>query len=609
MKIGFEIHQQLDTKKLFCKSPSVLREEEAEYEVRRRLRPTQSELGVVDEAAMKEFLKGKSFVYKGYSDSICLVELDEEPPRGPNEEAVEIALTMALLLNAEIVDEIHFMRKVVIDGSNTSGFQRTAIIAFDGHLDTDEGRIGIPTICLEEEAARKLSEDEHTTTYNLDRLGIPLVEITTAPDIKSPGQARDAALKVGELLRATGRVKRGLGTIRQDINVSVDGGARVEIKGVQELNTIPRLIENEVTRQRGLIEVKEKLFERGIKKKAFESDIHDVTSVFKDTDSKVIKGQIKKGRVLAVKLTGFAGLLGGGLLGREIARYVKIHSGLRGIFHSDELPAYGITATEVESVKKAIGLTGDDAFVLVAERESRARRAVDVVVERAKHALKGPLEETRMARDSKSEYMRPLPGSARMYPETDILPYVVSAEHIKKLKDNLPKTYDELANRLVRDYKLGEEMSRQLARSPTVFSVFEKTASKLKNLSTTGVASICLDWKKELDSGSVSSEDLRLFILAADSGEVAKEASSQVREEIKRGKSVKQAIADGRGETVDIESIIEKIILEKTDFIKTNGVHALKPLMGLVMKEARGKVDGKTVNEVLKRKLKELLGE
>jgi glutamyl-tRNA(Gln) amidotransferase subunit E len=221
MKIGFEIHQQINSEKLFCSSPSSLREEKEDYVVLRRLRPSQSELGVVDEAAMKEFLKGKSFLYQGYNDSICLVELDEEPPRGPNEEAVEIALTVALLLNAQIVDEIHFMRKLVIDGSNTSGFQRTAIIAFDGYLDTDEGRINIPTICLEEEAARKVAEDELTTTYNLDRLGIPLVEITSAPDIKSPTQAREAALKVGELLRATGKVKRGIGTIRQDINVSI----------------------------------------------------------------------------------------------------------------------------------------------------------------------------------------------------------------------------------------------------------------------------------------------------------------------------------------------------------------------------------------------------
>src|SRR3990172_8123167 len=166
MKIGFEIHQQLDTKKLFCHSPSDLREEEATFEVRRRLRPSQSELGAVDEASMKEFLKGKGFVYKGHNDSICLVELDEEPPRGPNEEAVEIALTLALLFNASVVDEIHFMRKMVIDGSNTSGFQSTAVIAFDGYLDTMEGMIRIPTICLEEEASRKVVEDGLTTTYN-----------------------------------------------------------------------------------------------------------------------------------------------------------------------------------------------------------------------------------------------------------------------------------------------------------------------------------------------------------------------------------------------------------------------------------------------------------
>ncbi|MFQ5800805.1 MAG: Glu-tRNA(Gln) amidotransferase subunit GatE [Candidatus Hydrothermarchaeales archaeon] len=604
MKIGFEIHQQIDTNKLFCSSPSVLKDYEAEYDVKRRLRPSQSELGVVDEAAMKEFLKGKSVVYKGYNDTICLVELDEEPPRGPNEKAVEIALTIALMLNAKIVDEIHFMRKVVIDGSNTAGFQRTAIIAFDGYMETEEGKINIPTICFEEEAARKVDEDELTTTYNLDRLGIPLIEITTAPDIKSPKQARGVALKIGELLRATGRVKRGIGTIRQDINVSIEGGARVEIKGVQDLNTTPKTIENEVERQKGLIKIKNKLIERGVKERDVKSRIYDVTEAFRDTESKVIRRQIKSGRVLAVKLSGFGGLLGGGLLGREIARSVRVHAGVSGIFHSDELPAYGITAKEMNSVKKALEMKEGDAFVLVAEKENRARKALDIVLDRARLALRGPLEETRTVKDSETEYMRPLPGAARMYPETDILPYVVSPKLLKRLAGNLPESYEEKASRLSKGYGINTELANQVVRSLHA-DLFEDLAAT--GLSTTVIATTILGVAKDLNTGLIKGGDLKELFSAFSEKKVSKEAIPEILEEMRKGKTAAEALGERAGGEVDLEDLVDRLIVEKAEFIKEKGMYAQKPLMGLVMKEARGKVDGGVVNEVVKRKLEEFL--
>ncbi len=608
MKIGFEIHQQLDTSKLFCPSPSILREGDPELNINRRLRPSQSELGDVDEAAMKEFLKGKSYNYKVYSDTICLVELDEEPPRGPNAEAVESALIMALLFNADIVDEIHFMRKVVIDGSNTSGFQRTAIIAFDGFLETGSGRIGIPTICLEEEAARKVSEDGLTTTYNLDRLGIPLVEITTSPDITSPKQAREVALKIGELLRATGRVKRGIGTIRQDVNISIEGGARVEIKGVQDLNTIPGLIEKEVERQKKLIDIKKELKKRGVGEGDIKSEMHDVSDVFEKTESKIIREQLKKGKVLALKLPGFSGLLGGGVLGREIANHVKTHTGVRGIFHSDELPSYGISKSEVKAVNKLLKIGGSEAFVIVAEKEKRARSALTAVVGRARLALKGPLEETRMAKDTSTDYMRPLPGAARMYPETDILPYVVSAKLLERLKKDLPESYEERAARLSKDYGIGKEQARQLVRKPPeVVASFEEVASGLKNWTPAGAASVFLDNDKFVASGEIDLNSLKTVILAFDIGTVSKEAIPEIIEDLRGGKTVEDAIKDRSGRDINLEDIVDKIIAEKSEFIKEKGAFAQKPLMGLVMKEAKGRVDGRVVSEILKKKIDEFL--
>ncbi|MEE8401780.1 MAG: Glu-tRNA(Gln) amidotransferase subunit GatE, partial [Candidatus Hydrothermarchaeaceae archaeon] len=358
MKIGIEIHQQLATRKLFCDCPSGLSDEEADVKLKRRLRPSQSELGEIDGAALQEFLKGKSYLYQVQRGSSCLVDGDEEPPHMPNEEALDIALGVALKLNARPVDEVHFMRKIVIDGSSTYGFQRTAIVALDGHIDIDGIRVRVPTICLEEEAARKIKGGEKETVYRLDRLGIPLIEVTTAPDITDLGQAKKTALKIGRILREF-NVNRGIGTIRQDINVSIDGGARVEIKGVQDINEISNIIKGEVKRQQNLIDVKEEIKKRGSPK--IKSNIFDVSEVFSKTGSKVIAGQIGKGgKVLALGLRGFSGLLKG-RLGPEFAGYARTVAGVRGIFHSDELPAYGISKKEVDRVSGKIKLAKEDA--------------------------------------------------------------------------------------------------------------------------------------------------------------------------------------------------------------------------------------------------------
>ena len=215
-KAGLEIHQQLNTHKLFCNCQSEITED-INYSFKRFLRPTQSELGDVDKAAIAEAKKNRFFLYTASDKSTCLVEADEEPPHEVNSEAVNICLKMAILFDAKIVDEIHFMRKIVIDGSNTGGFQRTGLIAIDGKTKN----VGIQTIALEEDSARKLEEKGKLVNYGLDRLGIPLIEIATDPDIKNPDHAREVAERIGMLLRATGKVKKGLGTIRQDLNISI----------------------------------------------------------------------------------------------------------------------------------------------------------------------------------------------------------------------------------------------------------------------------------------------------------------------------------------------------------------------------------------------------
>jgi Glu-tRNA(Gln) amidotransferase subunit E-like FAD-binding protein len=248
-KCGVEIHQQLETEKLFCSCPSKVHDDNPDLTVRRRLRAVKGEKGEIDIAASYEEGKDKEFVYEGCSTSSCLVELDEEPPHSVNPEALKIALEISMLVHATIVDHIRFMRKIVIDGSNVSGFQRTALIAVDGSIDTSLGKVTIPTICLEEESAKKIKEGKGEVTYRLDRLGVPLIEIGTDASIKNPEHAKEVAEKIGLVLRSTGKVKRGLGTIRQDVNVSIKGGARTEIKGFQDLRSIPKVIEYEIQRQ------------------------------------------------------------------------------------------------------------------------------------------------------------------------------------------------------------------------------------------------------------------------------------------------------------------------------------------------------------------------
>ena len=264
-KCGLECHQQLSGRKLFCNCPTLNSDKDADIKVERKLRAVAGETGDVDVAAEFEMSKKKRFLYESNSEDTCLVEYDDEPPHGLNREVLETTIKVALLLNAKIIDEIQVMRKTVVDGSNVSGFQRTALVARDGFIDTSLGRVGIPIICLEEEAAQKLEEGKDFARYKLDRLGIPLIEIATSADIKSPEHAKEVAAHIGMVLRSVEGVKRGIGTIRQDVNISIEKGARTEIKGFQDLRSIPKVIEYEVKRQLSSIKEGKKL-EREVRK-------------------------------------------------------------------------------------------------------------------------------------------------------------------------------------------------------------------------------------------------------------------------------------------------------------------------------------------------------
>ena len=626
-RCGLEVHQQLDTGKLFSRVPSeVLDPEQIAARtigsVTRRLRATGSETGEVDAAAKAESRRGRTFRYLAIDRLTSLVELDEEPPRPMDSDALEVGLQFAALVEARPADEVHVMRKTVIDGSNTSGFQRTALLATGGKFHVDGGDIGVWTIALEEDSARPVDEVGGVATYTLDRLGIPLIEIATAPDVKDPVHAQKTAARIGAILRALTRpdgkagVKRGLGTIRQDLNVSVAVGERVEIKGCQDLRAVPRVIEAECRRQLWMHHVGESLKARG-----FDGTVPaavQVSDAFAKTEAKSIKDTLGKGgggAVLGVRLPHFAGLLKGHTkdgprLGREFADHAKVAAGVKGIFHSDELPAYGITPAEVDAVRVALSCGPDDAFVLCVERDTVARAALAAVAERARLAIAGPRSEVRNAMpDDSSRFLRPMPGAARMYPETDVPPIRVTAAHWGHVKGALPPMPEQKVERLVQTHRLIPELAKQLVADGEDVDFATLVAAGAEPALA---ARLLLQLLPTLGDPPRVRKHLPAVVAALRAGAFAKEGLPQILQALDADASLEVATAvaaagAGAADTATVDEVCRRIVASRLDLVKTRGQGALGPLMGPVMAELRGKVDGQVISARLKAAVDEAL--
>jgi len=629
LKVGLELHQQLDTnRKLYCHCPTFIRDDEPDASFVRRLRPTRSEMGEVDPAALFEFQRKRMFQYEYYNDSTCLVEADEEPPHDLCDEAIDICLTMANFLNSIPLDEIHSMRKIVIDGSNTTGFQRTSIVTSGGFIDVGGKEIGIQTIGLEEDAARKISEDDKNNLkiYRLDRLGIPLIEVATAPDISSPKEALEVALAIGLLLRSTGKVKRGIGTIRQDVNVSIKNGAIMEIKGLQQLDLLATTVEYEALRQHNLLKIRSELHKRNITSELVgcHAKVSDVTKLFIDSESKVIKNAIKSGgKVYGVRLVGFAGLVGFEIqpsrrLGTEFSDYAKFWGDVGGIFHTDELPKYGITEDDIKALRMTLKTNPDDAVIIVAADEAKCIDALEAVVKRAQESVIGvPVETRTPLPNGCSKYARPRPGSQRMYPETDVRPVKITEERKNRIKRNMPEKLEKKQKRFSKEYGLSKELSHQIVRSLNL-DLFEQIIQKI-DVSPTLVAVTLENTLVSLHRDGLKIENLKdshfmhLFELVS-SGKVssdvvpeiltylAENPESQVEMAIKKTGLMKVDLSE-------IESIIREIVQNRIDFVREQGERSVGGLMGIAMKELRGKADGKTVKNLITAEVERILSE
>ncbi|HVY01842.1 MAG TPA: Glu-tRNA(Gln) amidotransferase subunit GatE [Candidatus Nanoarchaeia archaeon] len=467
LKAGIEIHQQLETsEKLFSHAPSYLRNEKADYIVQRKLHKVAGEQGQVDAAVKHEAEQDREFHYEGYNDTVSLVELDEEPPYMVNQEALEECLKVALLLNCEIYQNTQIMRKTVIDGSNTSGFQRTVLIGHDGYVETSFGKVRIDTVVLEEDSARIISKDERKAVYRLDRLGIPLIEIATAPDMNTPEQIKETALKIGEILRAC-NVKRGLGTIRQDVNVSIKGHDRVEIKGFQDPKMMIETVNKEILRQQ------------------------------KDISEGKVKGEVR-----------------------------------------------------------------------------------------------GALET------GETEFLRPMPGKARMYPETDLPLLYVSLDLINKLKKNLPKLKQEIKVELKKK-GLNDEMIKLVLEDgvdefETLLNVYDKDANLVAKMITLWRQEFSSKTKKNLDEVKqiLNEKILEKILENLATGKISDGDVKTIMLKVLEGKNVEDALKVEKSDDNTLEHGIREIVKEKP------GLRA-NAYMGLVIAKFGASVDKRKAMEIL----------
>ncbi|MBI5020964.1 MAG: Glu-tRNA(Gln) amidotransferase subunit GatE [Ignavibacteriales bacterium] len=605
-KSGLEIHQQLLTeKKLFCRCPAGRYSDKYDAEILRHMRPTLSELGEYDGTALMEFKTKKEIIYRIKRETVCTYEMDDTPPFQIDDHALDSALAIGMLYGCTMVDEVHIARKQYLDGSIPTGFQRTAIVGVDGKIPYKNREIKIIQLSIEEDACREVSDIGHRRVYITDRLGMPLIETVTGPDMRTPVEVAEVAQICRRLVRSTGRVRTGIGAGREDVNVSVTGGTRIEIKGVPRIVSIPLLTYNEAMRQWNLLRLREELKRRGITEKSFKSKTENVTKILSKTRYQPIQNAIEQGmKINCVLLQGYKGLLRwqtqtDTYFSREISdrvRVVACLTTLPNIIHSDS-SGDTIAASEWQNIKKQIGGKDDDTLVLVWGDEQDANTGAQEIVIRAREATIGIPSETRQAlRDGTNGFERILPGPDRMYPDTDLPPKRIEDERLDKLRLTLPNRIWE-NEKWYRKLKIPSDVIEPLAASKYT-KLFKITVKDLK-LNPTLVAVALIQYQKRLKTYFPKAKQIEI------------EAFEEIFEAFKSGivtregifLAMKSFLENGKLrfqkkiKSTELTKIIKdsKIAIKKMKIQKDEKKTEI--LIGLIMNKVRGKVDGKLVAE------------
>jgi len=640
--VGLEVHQQLLTeRKMFCRCPAGLYTKEHDGIVLRHMRPTLSELGVFDGAALMEFKTKKQIIYLLHNTNTCTYEMDDTPPFLMNDQALDISIEQCLMLNMDIVDEVHVARKQYLDGSIPTGFQRTAIVGVNGSIPFKGRELGIIQVSIEEDSCREVSDKGHLIVWRTDRLGMPLVEIVTQPQLYTPQEVEEAILLIGRICRSSNHVRYGIGASRQDVNVSVRGGRRVEIKGVPRAEIAARLVHGEAIRQVNLLKLMEELHDRGLKTP---EDVRarithfDVTAEFKNsrlsfltekgwnrfvkTENRRPEFELGKGAfsVRAIKLGGLAGTLNwktqpGKTFADELRGRIRVVCGLDQspiILHNEDLNGYETARPRFKAImEKQLACTEKDSLVIVWGPEDDTISACEEIYLRYIDAIDGIPNETRQAfEDGHTDFERILPGPDRMYPDTDSPPIRITRDRVERIKSALQprpwtreKRYSEAGIQLDTIYYLirrswadivdtvVEQAGADLKQAGVFFG------EKLKGLSRKGVKVSSITKDRWLD----------LFLQFAKKPELAENWDSLVRSMVDSPDAPISKVVNEIMNSIDASNWkgFARKALAETEILATkkdSEVH-LKLAMAKMMSIYRGLVFGREIESYIREKI------
>ncbi len=604
---GLEVHQQLLTeKKLFCRCPAGKFQESYNAEILRHMRPTLSELGEYDGTALMEFKTKKDITYRIHYDTVCTYEMDDTPPFPISEQALDIALEVGMLFDGNIVDELHIARKQYLDGSIPTGFQRTAITCVGGKIPYKDKQINLIQMSIEEDSCREASDIGHKRIYLTDRLGMPLIETVTYPEMKTPQEVAEVNQILRRLVRSTGKVRTGMGAGREDVNVSVRGGTRVEIKGVPNIKRIPLLTYNEAMRQWNLLRMRDELNRKGINAETFEARFADVTKILRKTHYTPISNGIGQGmKVNCVLVKGFAGYLRwqtqtDTYFSKEVSDRVRVIACLThlpNIIHTDS-QTDTIGSAEWRALRKFMNASTDDALIVVWGSDMDTETGAKEIIIRCKEATIGIPSETRQAlRDGTNGFERILPGPERMYPDTDLPPKPITKERLDSIRAQMPEQIWKRENRY-KELGVPVDLIDDLAVSKFA-KAFDNAVNNLKieaKFASTALVQFPKRLKRKKLRVKLLTEALfnKLF-LELSNHKIKKEAFLPLMELFLRKGNLLDVDLLKPSDREEIEKRFNMALIQLKHIKFYNIEKNREVLIGLMMDDLRGRVDGSEI--------------